>query len=101
MGQPQPYTASGSLLVNTLKQMDYQASSNAIGRGGTATFKFVARGVGTVTLQLKYWRSFEGDQSVTQGYAGFLRRCSGRVGAAGEDDKAHCARLSVSTCSVS
>ena len=59
--------SNASLL--TLKQMDYQASSNAIGSGGTDTFKFVAKSAGTVNLQLKYWRSFEGDRSITQRYA--------------------------------
>ena len=59
--------SNGSLLA--FKQMDYQASSNAIGSGGTDTFKFVAKSVGTVNLQLKYWRSFEGDRSITQRYA--------------------------------
>ncbi len=53
----------------TLKQTDYAASSNLVGSGGTQTFKFVAKSVGTVNLQLKYWRSFEGDKSITQRYA--------------------------------
>ncbi len=53
----------------TLKQKDYQASSNAIGSGGTDTFKFVAKSAGTVNLQLKYWRSFEGDRSIVHRYA--------------------------------
>ncbi len=59
--------SNGSLLA--FKQMDYQASSNAVGSGGTDTFKFVAKSVGTVNLQLKYWRSFEGDRSITRRYA--------------------------------
>ena len=53
----------------TLKESDYSSSSNAIGSGGTRTFKFVAKSAGTITLQLKYWRSFEGDRSVTQRFA--------------------------------
>ena len=53
----------------TLKQSDYSASSNLIGSGGTQTFKFVAKSAGTVNLQLKYWRSFEGDKSIIQRYA--------------------------------
>jgi inhibitor of cysteine peptidase len=52
-----------------LKQMEYQASSNAIGSGGTDTFKFVTKNAGTVNLQLKYWRSFEGDRSIIHRYA--------------------------------
>lgn len=53
----------------TLKQTDYTASSNLIGSGGTQTFKFVAKSVGAVNLQLKYWRSFEGDKSISQRFA--------------------------------
>lgn len=59
--------SNDSLLA--LKQMEYQASSNAIGSGGTDTFKFVAKSAGTVTLQFKYWRSFEGDRSIIHRYA--------------------------------
>ncbi len=53
----------------TLKESDYTSSSNLVGSGGTQTFKFVAKSVGTVNLQLKYWRSFEGDRSISQRYA--------------------------------
>ncbi len=59
--------SNGSLLA--LKQSDYSASSNLIGSGGTQTFKFVAKSAGTVNLQLKYWRSFEGARSITRRYA--------------------------------
>jgi inhibitor of cysteine peptidase len=59
--------SNDSLLA--LKQSDYSASSNAIGSGGTRTFKFVAKSAGTVDLQLKYWRSFEGDKSIIRRYA--------------------------------
>lgn len=59
--------SNGSLLA--FQRMDYQASSNATGSGGTDTFTFVAKSAGTVKLQLKYWRSFEGDRSITQRYA--------------------------------
>ena len=58
---------NGSLLA--FKQKDYQASSSAIGSGGTDTFKFTANSTGTANLQLKYWRSFEGDKSITRRYA--------------------------------
>ncbi len=37
----------------------YDASSNAIGAGGTEVWTFVAKEPGTGTLRLKYWRSFE------------------------------------------
>jgi inhibitor of cysteine peptidase len=59
--------SDGTLL--TLKQSDFSASSSAIGGGGTQTLTFVAKSVGTATLQLKYWRSFEGDKSITQRFA--------------------------------
>ncbi|HLZ60111.1 MAG TPA: protease inhibitor I42 family protein [Ktedonosporobacter sp.] len=36
------------------------------GSGGTRTFTFVAQKSGTVPLQLKYWRSFEGDRSIVR-----------------------------------
>ena len=35
------------------------SSSSAIGAGGIETWSFDARAVGTGTLRLKYWRSFE------------------------------------------
>jgi inhibitor of cysteine peptidase len=54
----------GALL--TFKQSTFSASSSAIGSGGTQTLTFVAKSVGTVTLQLKYWRSFVGEKSITQ-----------------------------------
>jgi inhibitor of cysteine peptidase len=53
----------------TLKQSNFSASSSAVGSGGTQTLTFVAKGVGTTNLQLKYWRSFEGDKSITQRFA--------------------------------
>ena len=53
----------------TFKQSDYSASSNLIGSGGTQTLKFVAKSAGTVNLQLKYWRGFEGDRSISQRFA--------------------------------
>src|SRR5579859_4814832 len=59
--------SNDSLLA--FKQMQYQPSSNAVGSGGTDTFTFVAKSAGTVNLQLKYWRSFEGDRSISQRYA--------------------------------
>ena len=59
--------SNDSLLA--FKQMEYQASSNAIGSGGTDTFKFMAKSAGTVNLQLKYWRKFEGDRSIIHRYA--------------------------------
>lgn len=53
----------------TFKQSDYSASSNLIGSGWTQTLKFVAKSAGSVNLQLKYWRSFEGDKSISQRFA--------------------------------
>ena len=57
----------GTLL--TLKQSNFSASSSAIGSGGTQTLTFVAKSAGTAHLQLKYWRSFVGEQSITRRFA--------------------------------
>jgi inhibitor of cysteine peptidase len=61
----------GTLL--TLKQSNFSASSSAIGSGGTQTLTFVAKSVGTATLQLKYWRSFVGEKSITQRFTITIR----------------------------
>ena len=53
----------------TLKQSNFSASNSSIGSSGTQTFTFVAKSVGTVNLQLKYWRSFEGDKSIIRRFA--------------------------------
>jgi inhibitor of cysteine peptidase len=53
----------------TFKQSQFSASGNAAGSGGTQTLTFVAKSAGTVNLQLKYWRSFAGNKSITQRYA--------------------------------
>ncbi len=53
----------------TLKQSNFSASNSSPGSGGTQTFTFVAKSAGTVNLQLKYWRRFEGDKSITQRFA--------------------------------
>jgi inhibitor of cysteine peptidase len=52
-----------------LKQSSFSASSSVPGSGGTQVFTFVAKSTGTVDLQLKYWRSFEGDKSITRRFA--------------------------------
>ena len=57
----------GTLLI--LKQSHFAASSSAIGSGGIQTLTFVAKSVGTANLQLKYWRSFAGDTSITRRFA--------------------------------
>jgi predicted secreted protein len=53
----------------TLKQSNFSASSSSIGSSGTQMFTFVAKSAGTVNLQLKYWRSFAGDTSITRRFA--------------------------------
>jgi inhibitor of cysteine peptidase len=53
----------------TLKQSNFSASNSSIGSSGTQTFTFVAKSAGTVNLQLKNWRSFEGDKSITRRFA--------------------------------
>ena len=37
-----------------------------IGAGGTRTFTFIAKNAGTVDLQLKLWREWEGDSSIRE-----------------------------------
>ena len=59
--------SDGTLL--TLKQSNFSASSSAIGSGGIQTLTFVAKSVGATHLQLKYWRSFEGEKSITRRFA--------------------------------
>lgn len=55
--------------ILTLQTSTYTASGNAPGSGGTRVFTFLAKKPGTVHLQLKYWRSFVGDSSVTERYS--------------------------------
>ena len=40
----------------------------AIGSGGTRTFTFIAKQPGTVYLQLKLWREWQGDSSIIERY---------------------------------
>jgi len=44
-----------------------------IGAKGQRTFRFTARQPGEMTLQLKYWRVWEGDGSVTERFTVTLR----------------------------
>jgi inhibitor of cysteine peptidase len=37
-----------------------------VGRGGTRTFTFIGKNAGTVDLQLKLWREWEGDSSIRE-----------------------------------
>lgn len=39
-----------------------------IGGGGTRTITFIAKSVGTVQLELKLWRAWQGDASITDRY---------------------------------
>jgi len=39
-----------------------------LGSGGTASFLFRLRAAGSATLALRYWRSWEGDDSVLKRY---------------------------------
>lgn len=45
--------------LEQLGEPEYAAGSNAIGAGGVETWRFVGKALGTGTLKLKYWRSFE------------------------------------------
>jgi inhibitor of cysteine peptidase len=53
----------------TLKQSNFSASNSSAGSGGTQTLTFEAKSAGTINLQLKYWRSFVGDKSITRRFA--------------------------------
>jgi inhibitor of cysteine peptidase len=58
----------------TLDGSDYLApESGFIGAKGQRTFQFTARQPGEMTLQLKYWRVWEGDGSVTERFTVTLR----------------------------
>ena len=45
----------------------------ATGGGGQRTWTFIAKRRGTATLQLKLWRAWEGDASVTRRFTATLR----------------------------
>jgi inhibitor of cysteine peptidase len=53
--------------VLTLEKTAYEPSSTAgTGGGGQRTLTFLMKAMGTVLLQLKHWRSWEGDASITE-----------------------------------
>jgi inhibitor of cysteine peptidase len=53
-----------------LQNSDYaMAPGVGVGGGGQRTFTFKAQKAGTVSLQLKLWREWEGDQSITERFA--------------------------------
>ncbi len=55
--------------VLALQHSDYTPTpGGALGSGGTRVFTFIAKNPGRVHLQLKVWRSFEGNSSVIQRY---------------------------------
>ncbi len=55
--------------ILALQDERYTSSpGGAIGSGGTTVFTFLAKRAGTVHLQLKYWRSWEGDSSIVKRY---------------------------------
>ena len=50
-----------------LRSSDYAPAANVgVGGGGQRTFTFAAQKPGSVILQLKLWREWEGDSSVTK-----------------------------------
>lgn len=57
----------------TFKQSNFSASNSSPGSSGTQTLTFVAKSAGTVNLQLKYWRHFEGDKSITQQFSATIQ----------------------------
>ena len=51
--------------ILTQQSSDYTPTpGGGVGSGGTRVFVFHAKNTGTVQLQLKYWRSFEGNSSI-------------------------------------
>lgn len=55
--------------VLVLQHSDYTPTpGGALGSGGLRLFTFIAKNSGTVHLQLKLWRSFEGDSSIIRRY---------------------------------
>ncbi len=55
--------------ILALQQESYTPSpGGALGSGGTAVFTFIAQRAGTTQVQLKYWRSWEGDSSIVKRY---------------------------------
>jgi inhibitor of cysteine peptidase len=45
--------------LEQMGESKYTARSSAIGAGGVEVWTFIGKSVGTGTLKLKYWRSFE------------------------------------------
>ena len=55
--------------ILALQRETYTPSTGGlVGSGGTTVFTFIAQHPGTVHLQLKYWRSWEGDSSIFNRY---------------------------------
>ena len=56
--------------IVTLSSSEYAAvSGSRVGRGGQRVMTFKARQAGAAAIQLKLWREWEGNQSVTQRFA--------------------------------
>jgi|PlaIllAssembly_1097288.scaffolds.fasta_scaffold2475863_1 inhibitor of cysteine peptidase len=56
--------------VVALSSSEYAAAPRSrVGKGGRRVVTFEVRKTGTSTIQLKLWREWEGDQSVTQRFA--------------------------------
>ena len=55
--------------VLPLQSSDFSSTTGAaVGAGGTRIFTFTAGRPGTVHVQLKLWREWEGDSSITDRY---------------------------------
>jgi inhibitor of cysteine peptidase len=53
--------------ILTLEETAYERSpTSGTGGGGQRTLTFLMQAVGTVLLQLKHWRAWEGDASITE-----------------------------------
>jgi len=60
--------------ILTLQDSDYApAPDSRVGGGGQRVFTFKAQKAGAVDLQLKLWRQWEGDQSITDRFVVILQ----------------------------
>jgi inhibitor of cysteine peptidase len=59
--------------VLKLQSDDYSGSGGGAGAGGLRTFTLGTVAAGTTHIQLKLWREWEGDASITQRFAATIR----------------------------
>jgi inhibitor of cysteine peptidase len=59
--------------VVTIQNDEYSTSGGGAGAGGTRVLTLRATRAGTTSIQLKLWREWEGDSSITQRFAATIR----------------------------